>query len=104
MKYIIKQTIVLQVVKCVDIGQSAYAQLQNMLKVDTENVSVSADTETGGSNQFKAAWEPKQSRMLKFSLTDGFHEIGAIGMYAVHQYLKTSIYLRTHDHKSLFAY
>ena len=67
--------------KCVDIGQSAYSQLQNMLKVDIENVSVSADTETGGSNQFKAAWEPKQSRMLKLSLTDGFHEIEAIGTY-----------------------
>ena len=82
---------------------AAYAD-GSLPSTTSENVSVSADTETGGSNQFKAAWEPKQSRMLKFSLTDGFHEIGAIGMYAVHQYLKTSIYLRTHDHKSLFAY
>ena len=66
--------------KCVDIGQSVYSQLQTLLKVDNQNTEVSADSEAtqaqGG--KFKAAWEPKASRMLKLTLTDGFKSIYAI--------------------------
>ena len=66
--------------KCVDIGQSVYSQLQTLLKVDNQNTEVSADSEASQAQggRFKAAWEPKASRMLKLTLTDGFKNIYAI--------------------------
>ena len=79
---------VVQVLSCVDVGQSAYSQLQNLLKVDNENVTVSADTVLDSSvepTQYRqAAWEPKTSRMLKLVLTDGFQTIKAIEHEPIH--------------------
>ena len=78
---------VLQVLSCVDVGQSAYSQLQNLLKVDNENVTVSADAEdpSVAPTQYRqAAWEPKNSRMLKLILTDGFQTIPAIEHEPIH--------------------
>ena len=78
---------VVQVLSCVDVGQSAYSQLQNLLKVDNENVTVSADTVESSvePNQYRqAAWEPKTSRMLKLVLTDGFQTIKAIEHEPIH--------------------
>ena len=86
-KQIIKKSMVLQVLSCVDVGQSAYSQLQNILKVDNENVAVSADAEdpSVAPTQYRqAAWEPKTSRMLKLILTDGFQTIQAIEHEPIH--------------------
>lgn len=72
----------LQVISAVDIGQSAYSQLQSMLKVQNENSSVSAEDTQNPSQaptQYRmAAWEPKTSRMIKLQLSDGFSVIEAL--------------------------
>ncbi len=74
-KIVIRQTICLQVLQAVDIAKSAYSQLQDMLKVDNANVAVSSED---NQNQFKASWEPKPNRVLKITLTDGFHTIAGL--------------------------
>lgn len=75
-KIVIKQAFIcLQILSALDIAKPAYAQLQDLLKVDNDNVAISSEVE---SNQFKAAWEPKGSRVMKLTLTDGFKEIQAM--------------------------
>eukprot|EP00088_Acartia_fossae_P036330 TRINITY_DN3751_c0_g1_i4.p1 TRINITY_DN3751_c0_g1~~TRINITY_DN3751_c0_g1_i4.p1 ORF type:complete len:602 (+),score=82.68 TRINITY_DN3751_c0_g1_i4:47-1852(+) len=76
---------VLQVTSGYDIGNSAYSQLQKLYKMENENVRVSAenseDTQSGyqpSQGRFVASWEPKASRMLKLSVTDGFQTLEAI--------------------------
>lgn len=92
--------LVLMVEQGLDIGNPAYGQLQKLHKVDTENVRVGGE-EAGDASQagyqatqgeadpnlqdyratqggrFAAAWEPKPSRALYITLTDGFHKVGA---------------------------
>ncbi len=84
-KVVIKDSLVLQILSAIDIGQSAYGQLQTLLKVKNENTRVTADndnesqlTASGGTQYRQAAWEPKPTRMLKLSLTDGFKTIHAV--------------------------
>ena len=83
-KSVINGTLTLQVLCAVDIGQSAYSQLQTMLKVKNENTMVSADQDGRAGESLittqyrQAAWEPKPSRMLRLTLSDGFNKIDAI--------------------------
>ena len=90
--------LVLMVEQGLDIGNPAYGQLQKLHKVDTENVRVGGE-EAGEASQagyqatqgeadpnlqvyqaiqggrFAAAWEPKPSRALYITLTDGFNKV-----------------------------
>lgn len=73
-----------QVNYAVDIGNSSYSQLQKIYKLENENTRVSADTsdETQSQyqpsqGQFVSSWEPKASRMLKLSITDGIQTLEA---------------------------
>jgi len=60
---VIKKEIILKVQKAIDIGQnSAFAQLQTVMKTANENALVSADNDT--QRPFTANWEPKSRRML----------------------------------------
>jgi len=85
----------LQVQYGYDIGNPAYGQLQKLRQIDVENQRVSADDSQmsqGAGNQtqgeggyqatqggrFQAAWEPKPSRMMFLTLTDGFHTVSAM--------------------------
>jgi hypothetical protein len=81
-KIVISKTINVQVLYAINIGQSAYSQLQTMLKVNNANTRVSADEQiqaTLDATQYRqAAWEPKSGRVLKMFLTDGFHKVEAI--------------------------
>jgi len=78
--------LVLMVEQGLDIGNPAYGQLQKLHKVDTENARVGGDetdaTQTGyqatQGGRFAAAWEPKPSRALYITLTDGFHKVKAL--------------------------
>jgi len=75
--------LVLMVEKTLDVGNPAYGQLQKLHKVDTENARVGGEetdaTQTGyqatQGGRFAAAWEPKPSRALYISLTDGFNTV-----------------------------
>jgi len=79
--------LVLMVEQGLDIGNPAYGQLQKLHKMDTENARVGGE-ETGDATQagyqatqggrFAAAWEPKPSRALYITLTDGFHKVRAL--------------------------
>jgi len=79
--------LVLMVEQGLDIGNPAYGQLQKLHKVDTENVRVGGE-EAGDATQagyqasqggrFAAAWEPKPSRALYITLTDGFNKVKAL--------------------------
>jgi len=76
----------LQVQYGYDIGSPAYGQLQKMHQVDVTNVAVSMDdtqssqagyqASQGGRQQ--AAWEPKPSRVMMLTLTDGFQTVQAM--------------------------
>jgi len=81
-KIVIRQSISLQMLSAIDISKPAYTQLQEILKVDNANTGISADGDdnsaTQAPTQFKAAWEPKGTRVLKLCLTDGFKQIYAI--------------------------
>ena len=72
-KIVIKDTAYLQVQSGIDISQSAFSQLQAKLKVDVENSVVSAENQNP-----QPSWEPKPSRCLLLSLTDGFKTISAV--------------------------
>jgi len=74
----------LQVNYGVDIGNSSYSQLQKIHKLENENTRVSADTSDDtqsqyqpSQGQFVSTWEPKASRMLKLSITDGVQTLEA---------------------------
>jgi hypothetical protein len=56
-----------QVQRAIDIGQnSAFAQLQTIMKTANENTLVSADNDT--QRPYTANWEPKSKRMLVNSI------------------------------------
>ena len=71
-----------------DVGTPAYGQLQKLHSVDTENVRVGAEegeevTQGSGGYQatqgarYQAAWQPKASRALYITLTDGLQSVKA---------------------------
>ncbi|KAK3770842.1 hypothetical protein RRG08_036442 [Elysia crispata] len=62
----------LQIISIVDVGFPLYGQQQKMMGRENVNAEVSAD------KPFQPAWEPKQSRMLLLTLTDGHSEIKAM--------------------------
>ena len=72
-KIVIRDTVYLQVQSGIDISQSALSQLQAKLKVDVENSVVSAENQNP-----QPSWEPKPSRCLLLSLTDGFKTISGV--------------------------
>ena len=74
-KIVIKQNICLQILSAIDIGKSAYSQLQEILKADIANTLISSDSDQ---KEFKAAWEPKGNRVLKICFTDGHRKIYGI--------------------------
>ncbi|RUS90844.1 hypothetical protein EGW08_001351 [Elysia chlorotica] len=62
----------LQIISIVDVGFPFYGQQQKMMGRENMNAEVSAD------KPFQQAWEPKQSRMLLLTLTDGHSELKAM--------------------------
>ena len=72
-----------------DVGSPAYGQLQKLHQVDLENARVSADDSQasqagqGGyqatqGGKFIQSWEPRPSRVMMLTLTDGFQTIEAM--------------------------
>ncbi|ELU15357.1 hypothetical protein CAPTEDRAFT_174324 [Capitella teleta] len=60
----------LQINSVVDVGAPFYGQLQKVRGTDNANVEVTATQATQA-----ARWEPKPSRMLMLSVTDGTHDV-----------------------------
>lgn len=52
-----------------NVGQPAYAQLQKVRKLATENAEVNDNKPT------TQAWEPKGGRMLRLIMTDGVQKV-----------------------------
>lgn len=81
-KIVLRQSVTVQILSAIDISKPAYVQLQEINKVDNANTAISADGDNNAPTQiptqFKSAWEPKGTRVLKLRLTDGFKEIHAI--------------------------
>ncbi|KAL5010111.1 hypothetical protein ScPMuIL_012416 [Solemya velum] len=61
-------TYALQIDSIVDVSQSYYSQQQKLKGTDNSNINVTAETSI-------KSWEPKPTRMLMLSLTDGSLEI-----------------------------
>ncbi|GFS05729.1 recQ-mediated genome instability protein 1 [Elysia marginata] len=67
----------LQINSIVDVGFPLYGQQQKLMGRENVNAEVSAD------KPFQPAWEPKQSRMLLLTLTDGHSEIKAMELQPI---------------------
>ena len=78
-KIVIRDNAYLQVLSGSDISQSAMSQLQANLKLDNDNSSVSAENQNR-----QPSWEPKSSRHLKLTMTDGFEQIQGIEHESIH--------------------
>lgn len=61
-----------QIESIIDIGHSAYNQMQKVRNEDVGNVLIDENKE------FQQAWEPKSNRCLQFTLSDGAQTIKAI--------------------------
>ncbi|XP_034244450.1 recQ-mediated genome instability protein 1-like [Thrips palmi] len=61
-----------QIESCIDIGHSAYNQMQRVRKEDVGNSQIDENKE------YQQSWEPKSNRCLQFTLCDGVQTIKAI--------------------------
>lgn len=71
-KYELINNYALQIISIVDVGFPLYGQQQKLTGRENVNAEVSAE------KPFQPGWEPKQSRMLQLTLTDGHSEIKAM--------------------------
>ncbi|CAH0746965.1 unnamed protein product [Bemisia tabaci] len=66
---VLQGCLTLQVNEVMNVGQPAYAQLQKVRKLATENAEVNDNKPT------TQAWEPKGGRMLRLIMTDGVQKV-----------------------------